>query len=99
MRLDEYQIANALIDTRLVMTSRLASIDRRNSSITRNPVVSERPKCGDVKGTIRSVVRYLPVSISVRRHRLISISYISLLPCHGIFRTFWESTGSRRNTR
>jgi hypothetical protein len=25
----------------------------------------------------------LPVSISVRRHRLISISYISLLPCHG----------------
>jgi hypothetical protein len=28
MRLDEYQIANALIDTRLVMTSRLVSSDR-----------------------------------------------------------------------
>jgi len=27
MRLDEYQIANALIDTRLVMTSRLLSRD------------------------------------------------------------------------
>jgi hypothetical protein len=27
MRLDEYQIANALIDTRLVMTSRLLSSD------------------------------------------------------------------------
>jgi hypothetical protein len=28
MRLDEYQIANALIDTRLVMTSRLLVINR-----------------------------------------------------------------------
>jgi hypothetical protein len=28
MRLDEYQIANALIDTRLVMTSRLVVINR-----------------------------------------------------------------------
>jgi len=37
---------------------------------------------GDVKGTIRSDVRCLPVSTDVRRHRLISISYISLLPCH-----------------
>ena len=27
MRLDEYQIANALIDTRLVMTSRLVESD------------------------------------------------------------------------
>jgi hypothetical protein len=27
MRLDEYQIANALIDTRLVMTSRLVFTD------------------------------------------------------------------------
>lgn len=100
MRLDEYQIANALIDTRLVMTSRLASIDRRNSSITRNPVVSERPKCGDVKGTIRSVVRYLPVSISVRRHRLISISYISLLPCHGTARRYGrEEEGIRGNRK
>ena len=28
MRLDEYQIANALIDTRLVMTSRLVGSDQ-----------------------------------------------------------------------
>jgi len=43
---------------------------------------------GDVKGTIRSVVRCLLVSIDVRRHRLISINYISLLPCHGRGRGF-----------
>lgn len=38
---------------------------------------------GDVKGTIPDAVRYHFVSNDVRRHRLISISYISLLPCHG----------------
>ena len=40
-------------------------------------------KSGDVKGTIGSDVKYLMVSRDVRRHRLISISYISLLPFHG----------------
>ena len=54
---------------------------------------------GEVKGTIRSVVRWLLVSIDVRRHRLISISYISLLPWHGIFCNFREATGSGKNTR
>ena len=40
-------------------------------------------KSGDVKGTIRSDV-WLPfVSNEVRRHRLISISYISQILCHG----------------
>ena len=43
-------------------------------------------KSGDVKGTIRSAVPLLLVSNDVRRHRLISISYISLLPCHGTVR-------------
>jgi len=38
---------------------------------------------GDVKGTITDAVRYLFVPNDVRRHRLISISYMSLLPCHG----------------
>jgi hypothetical protein len=33
-------------------------------------------------------VRLLVVSNEVRRHRLISISYISLLPCHGRGRGF-----------
>ena len=42
-----------------------------------------RFKCGDVKGTIRCAMRFLSVPGDVRRHRLISISYISLLPCHG----------------
>jgi hypothetical protein len=32
MRLDEYQIANALIDTRLVMTSRLGTTFRPHGS-------------------------------------------------------------------
>jgi len=35
------------------------------------------------KGTIRSEIRYLVVSKDVRRHRLISISYVSHGPCHG----------------
>jgi hypothetical protein len=51
---------------------------------------------GEVKGTITGTVRYHfvsndvvsndVVSNDVRRHRLISISYISLLPCHGTAR-------------
>jgi hypothetical protein len=45
-------------------------------------------KSGDVKGTTRSDLRYFMVSRDVRRHRLISISYISLLPCHGRGRGF-----------
>jgi vacuolar-type H+-ATPase subunit I/STV1 len=44
-------------------------------------------KSGDVKGTIRSDAQYLMVSRDVRRHRLISISYISLLLCHRKFPT------------
>ena len=54
-------------------------------------------KSRDVKGTIRSDMRLRFVSNDVRRHRLISISYISLLPCHGIIRNFWESTGRERH--
>jgi hypothetical protein len=34
------------------------------------------------KGTIRGDLRYLVASKDVRRHRLISISYISQWPCH-----------------
>jgi hypothetical protein len=34
------------------------------------------------KGTIRSDIRSLGVSKDVRRHRLISIDYITTLPCH-----------------
>ena len=40
------------------------------------------------KGTIRSDIRYLAVSKDVRRHRLISISYISHGRCHGKGREF-----------
>ncbi len=35
------------------------------------------------KGTIRADLRYLVVSIDVRRHRLISSDYIKTLYCHG----------------
>src|SRR5690348_12133422 len=40
------------------------------------------------KGTIRSDIRYLVVSKDVRRHRLISISYVSQWRCHGRGRGF-----------
>ena len=53
-------------------------------------------KSGDVKGTIRSAVPLLLVSNDIRRHRLISISYISLLPCHGTVR--WNGR-EREDTR
>jgi len=45
-------------------------------------------KSGYNKGTIRSDIRYLVVSKDARRHRLISISYISHGPCHGRGREF-----------
>ena len=45
-------------------------------------------KSGDVKGTISRDAWYSPVSNNVRQHRLISISYMSLLPCHGRGRGF-----------
>ena len=47
---------------------------------------SNSAKSGYNKGTIRSDLRYLVVSTDVRRHRLISIDYITVLPCHGRYR-------------
>ena len=46
------------------------------------------PQSGDVKGMITAAVRCHFVPNDVRRHRLISGSYISLLPCHGRGRGF-----------
>jgi len=51
----------------------------------------ERFNSGDVKGTITDTARYHFASNDVRRHRLISVSYISLLPCHGTAR--WHGRG------
>ena len=49
MRLDEYQIANALIDTRLVMTSRLVGSDRDYSRLTSNKETSgQKTRTGDL---------------------------------------------------
>src|ERR1700693_2655179 len=48
----------------------------------------QRSNFGDVKGTITGAVRYHFVPNDVRRHRLISISYMSLLPRHGRGRGF-----------
>src|SRR5689334_17560458 len=45
-------------------------------------------KSGYNKGTIRSDIRYLVASKDVRRHRLISISYVSQWSCHGRGREF-----------
>jgi len=41
---------------------------------------------GDVNGTIRNDLRYPFVPNNVRRHRLISISYISQILCHSTAR-------------
>ncbi len=49
---------------------------------------SNSAKSGYNKGTIRSDIRYLVVSKDVRRHRLISISYVSQWRCHGRGREF-----------
>jgi hypothetical protein len=49
---------------------------------------SNSAKSGYNKGTIRADIGYLVVSRDVRRHRLISISYISHGPCHGRGREF-----------
>ena len=64
--------------------------------------VSNPAKSAYNKGTIRGDVWYLVVSKDVRRHRLISIDYITTLPCHGRGREFESRrprhsfTGSRR---
>ena len=54
-------------------------------------------KSGDNKGTIRGDTWYIVVSTDVRQHRLISISYMSLLPCHGRGRGF-ESRRPRHHS-
>jgi hypothetical protein len=56
-------------------------------------------KSGDVKGTIRRDMRLPFVSNVVRRHRLISISYISLLPCHGTARWYGRDREDTRGNR
>jgi hypothetical protein len=48
----------------------------------------DRARSGYNKGTIRSDIRYLVVSKDVRRHRLISIDYITTLRSHGRGREF-----------
>ena len=55
-------------------------------------------KSGDVKGTIGSDIRYFLVPNDVRRHRVISISYMLLLPCHGRGRGF-ESRRPRHHSK
>ena len=50
--------------------------------------VTDSTQSGDNKGTIRSDIQYLVVSKKIRRHRLISISYISHGRCHGRGREF-----------
>src|SRR6266436_2187659 len=47
-----------------------------------------KARSGYNKGTIRVDLRYLVVSKDVRRHRLISIDYITTLRCHGRGREF-----------
>jgi hypothetical protein len=59
-----------------------------------------------IRGTITDAVSYHFAPKDVRRHHLISISYISLLPCHGtghgvaplplqILKNSWHMRGSQ----
>jgi hypothetical protein len=59
---------------------------------------SDSAKSGYNKGTIRTDIWYLVISKDVRRHRLISISYISHGRCHGRGREF-ESRRPRHSFR
>jgi hypothetical protein len=60
----------------------------------------EHFNAGDVQGTISEAVRYHFVPNDVRRHRLIPISSILLLPYHSPARWNWkekEQEGTGRN--
>ena len=62
-------------------------------------IESEHFNSGDDKGTLRSAVGLPRISNDVRRHRLISINSISLLPCHGTARWYGrvrEGVGGNR---
>src|SRR5205814_1374758 len=55
----------------------------RAQETSRRPTIAgrvDKARSGYNKGTIRSDMRYLVVSKDVRRHRLISIDYITTLP-------------------
>jgi hypothetical protein len=51
---------------------------------------------GTLRGTIPDAIRHHSVPNDVRRHRLISISYISLLSCHGTVRGVPQGARGRR---
>jgi hypothetical protein len=52
------------------------------------------------KARVTDAVRYHFAPNDVRRHRLISISYIPLLPCHGTARRYGrEGEGIRENRK
>ena len=61
----------------IAASARSTRPDERGARIDLDASIS-----GDVKGTITDAVRYRFVSNDIRRHRVISISYTSLLPCH-----------------
>ncbi len=67
----------------LCYSKRLFLDTRVTGSRTATKVATELSESGYNKGTITDIVRYFLISSDVRQHRLISISYISLLPCHG----------------
>jgi hypothetical protein len=61
-----------------------AILERSNS-------VNDSTQSGYNMGTIRADIRYLVVSKDVRRHRLISISYINQWRCHGRGRSIGDA--------
>jgi hypothetical protein len=67
---------------------RLTRSPRSRSPLMRTVPLISSTNSGDVKGTIRIDLRYRLTPNDVRRHRLISISYISLLPYYAGGRGF-----------
>jgi hypothetical protein len=60
----------------------------RNVTKGNGSLAKGQAESGYNKGTIRGDIRHLVVSRDIRRHRLISISYISQGRCHGRGREF-----------
>jgi len=73
---------------------RLSGWKRSGRHLRESGSAFDDSESGYDKGTIRDDARYRSVSTDVRRHRLISVSYISLLPCHGKGRSFCSGSSS-----
>jgi hypothetical protein len=92
--------APAFRSPRRLMVSMLErDAERRKRQRDRQIADRGQTESGYNKGTIRADIRYLVVSIDVRRHRLISSDYIKTLYCHSTLGYLRESEGILRHLR